>query len=95
MLSFFIKDGGRDVISYVNELKLKRTQLYLRETVCGKLNRNRTHRHTDKQTTWYFPTRTITLHSMTECKSSAMTLVDIHYLEHILNRRTCSILKQN
>jgi len=34
-LLFFVKDGGCDVINYVNELKLKRTQLDIQETSFG------------------------------------------------------------
>ena len=35
---FYDKYGGHDVINYVNELKLKRTQLDIWETICGKFN---------------------------------------------------------
>ena len=35
---FFDKYGGRDVINYVNELKLKRTQLDIKETLRGKFH---------------------------------------------------------
>ena len=35
---FFDKYGGRDVINYVNELKLKRTQLDIYGTLHGKFH---------------------------------------------------------
>ena len=78
---FFDKYGGRDVNTHVNELKLEHTQLDIWETLCGKFHWNRlssfgvlapTDRHTGRQTTRYFPTQTITIHSvneMTECKN--------------------------
>ena len=56
---FFDKYGGHDVINYVNELKLKRTQLDILETICRKFHPNwpgsfdvlaRTDRHTDSNT---------------------------------------------
>ena len=62
---FLVKGGGRDVIDYVNELKLKRTQLDIKGTICRKFHWNRpssfgvlarkdtdtdTHRYTDTHT---------------------------------------------
>ena len=57
------KYGSCDVINYVNELKLKRTQLDIWETICGKFHWNQpssfgvlartdthTHTHRDTQT---------------------------------------------
>ena len=35
---FYDKYGGHDVINYVNELKLKRAQLDILETICGKFH---------------------------------------------------------
>ena len=38
MPSFFDKYSGHDVINYVNELKLTRTQQAILETICGKFH---------------------------------------------------------
>ena len=63
---FYDKYGGHDVINYVNELKLKRTQLDIWETICGKFHWNRpssfgvlarrdtqTHTNTDRQPRYF------------------------------------------
>ena len=68
---FYDKYGVHDVINYVNELKLKRTQLDIWETICDKFHWNQPSSfgvlaQTVTQKTVFFLNWTSTIHSVNE-----------------------------